>query len=162
MTVPLVILAVLSVIGGGLGIPGLLFPQQAPEGLNIKVAVISSVIAILGLAFSYMIYGKRTQTDPLTATLGNFYAVLKNKFYFDIVYGWYVDRIQQTIALFMAGFEKEFIARLCVGGVTNLARSGGKTLRYLQNGLVGFYALVFILGTVLLFLIMSRITCHSP
>ena len=153
MTLPLIFLAILSAIGGFIGIPHFLFPQQAPEELNMRVAVISSVVALLGLGFSYMIYGKRTASDPLAAKLGAFYTVLKNKFYFDIVYGWYVDNIQQNVALFLARFEKEIIVRLCVGGLTNLARSGGKTFRYLQNGLVQFYALIFILGShVLLFL----------
>ncbi len=152
MTLPLVFLAILSAIGGYIGIPHYLFPQEAPDNLNMKVAVISSVVALLGLGFSYMIYGKRTENDPLVTKLGGFYAVLKNKFYFDIVYGWYVDHIQQNVALFLARVEKEIIVRLCVGGLTNLARNGGKTFRYLQNGLVQFYALVFVLGVILLFL----------
>jgi len=156
MTIPLIFLAILSAIGGFIGIPHYLFPQEAPEELNMRVAVISSVIALLGLGFSYMIYGKRTATDPLATKLGSFYAVLQNKFYFDIVYGWYVDHIQQNVALFLSRFEREIIVRLCVGGLTNLARTGGKTFRYLQNGLVQFYALIFVLGAVFLFLVLIK------
>ena len=70
MTIPLIFLAILSAIGGFIGIPHFLFPQQAPEELNMKVAVISSVVAVLGLAFSYMIYGKRPASDPLATKLG--------------------------------------------------------------------------------------------
>jgi NADH-quinone oxidoreductase subunit L len=154
MTIPLIVLAILSTIGGFIGIPGLLFPQEAPEVLNMKVAVISSVVALLGLGFSYMIYGKRSASDPLVAKLGNFYTVLKNKFYFDAVYGWYVDTVQQNVAIVLSRLEKEIIDRLFVGGLTNLARTGGRTFRYLQNGLVQFYALIFILGAVLLFLVL--------
>ena len=152
MTLPLVFLAILSAIGGYIGIPHLLFPQQAPEELNMKIAIISSVVALIGLGFSFMIYGKRTASDPLVEKLGGFYTVLQNKFYFDAVYGWYVDHVQQNVALFLARFEKEIIVRFCVGGLTNLARTGGKTFRYLQTGLVQFYALIFVLGTILLFL----------
>ena len=58
-------------------------------------------MAILGLIFSYMVYGKRTASDPLAEKAwGEAYSVLQNKFYFDIIYGWYVDHIQQNIALF--------------------------------------------------------------
>ena len=156
MTIPLIFLAILSAIGGFIGIPHFLYPQQAPEGLNMRIAVISSVVALLGLGCSYMIYGKRAQSDPLAAKLGSFYVVLQNKFYFDIIYGWYVDNIQQNVALFLSRFEKEFIVRLCIGGLTNLARSGGRTFRYLQNGLVQSYAMVFVLGAILLFLFMMR------
>jgi NADH-quinone oxidoreductase subunit L len=156
MTLPLSFLAALSIIGGFLGIPQLLFPQQAPEELNMTVAIISSVIALLGLVFAYLVYGKRTDSDPLATKLGGFYRVLQNKFYFDIVYTWYVDTIQQTLAILLAKFEKEFIVRYCVGGLTNLARNSGKTFRYLQNGLVQFYALIFILGAVFLFLTLYK------
>jgi NADH-quinone oxidoreductase subunit L len=156
MTLPLVFLAILSTIGGFIGIPQLLFPQEAPEGLNMRVAIISSIVAILGLVFSYMIYGKRTNSDPLVTKLGSFYTVLQNKFYFDAVYGWYVDNVQQNIALFLAKLEKDIIDRLCIGGLASLARTGGKTFRYLQNGLVQFYALIFILGAVILFLILAK------
>ncbi len=157
MTLPLVFLAILSAIGGFIGIPQLIFPAQASEALNMKVAIISSAIAVLGLVFSYVIYGKRTSNDPLVKMLGGFHAVLRNKFYFDIVYTWYVDTIQQTMAVLLAKFEKEFIVRYCVGGLTNLARNSGKTFRYLQNGLVQFYALIFILGAILLFLFLMRV-----
>ncbi len=155
MTLPLVFLAVLSAIGGFMGIPHLFFPQQAPEALNIKVAVISSIVALLGLFSSYIVYGSRPQADPLATRIVAFYGVLKNKFYFDIAYTWYVDRIQQTMAICLERFEKIFLVRLCLGGVINLAREGGKTFRYLQNGLVQFYALIFILGVIILFLLMG-------
>jgi NADH-quinone oxidoreductase subunit L len=156
MTFPLIFLAVLSAIGGFIGIPHYLFPDQAPEGLNMQVALISSVVAVLGLGFAYMLYGKRAKTDPLVAKLGVFYTVLKNKFYFDTVYTWYVDNIQQSLAVLLAEFEKEVISRMLVGGLTNLARNSGKTFRYLQNGLVQFYALIFVLGAVSLFLILFK------
>jgi len=156
MTLPLIFLAILSAIGGFIGIPQFIFPSEAPEALNMRVAIISSVVAVLGLAFSYVIYGKRTASDPLVTKLGGFYTVLQNKFYFDIVYEWYVNNIQQTIAVVLSRFEKEIIVRLCIGGLTNLARSGGKTFRYLQNGLVQRYALVFIFGAMILFLILVR------
>jgi NADH:ubiquinone oxidoreductase subunit 5 (subunit L)/multisubunit Na+/H+ antiporter MnhA subunit len=114
------------------------------------------MIAVFGLGAAFMLYGKRTQTDPLAAKLGSFYTVLKNKFYFDIVYGWYVDHVQQNIALYLEQLEKFLLDRLCVGGLTNMARDCGKIFRSLQNGLVQFYALTFVLGAVLLFLILGK------
>lgn len=152
MTIPLTVLAMLSAAGGYIGIPHYLSAQEAPEALNMRVAVISSVVALLGLGFSYMIYGKRPPSDPLTTKLGGFYAVLKNKFYFDIVYGWYVDHIQQNVALFLSGLEEKYIVSAFVGGLANAAQSSGRFFRYLQNGLVQFYALSFILGAIIIFL----------
>jgi NADH-quinone oxidoreductase subunit L len=155
MTIPLIVLAILSAIGGFIGIPHYLFPEQAPDELNMKVAVISSVVALLGLGFAYMIYGKRTASDPLATKLGSFYAVLQNKFYFDIVYGWYVDNIQQNVAVILDKFEKRVIVGLLIDGLTDLAMLLGKGLRYLQSGLVQSYALVFVLGTVVVFVVLT-------
>jgi NADH-quinone oxidoreductase subunit L len=151
MTLPLVFLAILSTIGGFIGIPHFLFPDQAPEALNMRVALISSAFAVVGLAVAFALYGKRTASDPLPPKLGVLYNALKEKFYFDAVYGWYVDVVQQGFAHFLEQIEKIFIDQVFVDGLANLARVAGSLLRLLQNGLVQFYALVFILGTVALF-----------
>lgn len=156
MTLPLIFLAILSVVGGFIGIPHFLYPQAEHVQLNMKVALISSLVAVLGLGISYMLYGKRSNRDPLETRLGLFYSVLKNKYYFDIVYGWYVDRVQQSFAVLLSWFERIFIVRCGVHGLTGAAKTSGKIFRYLQTGMVQFYALIFVLGTVVLFLILAK------
>jgi NADH-quinone oxidoreductase subunit L len=89
--------------------------------------------------------------------LGALYPVLKNKYYFDAIYGWYVDRVQQGFAKLLSWFESVFIVRFGVHGLTGAANMSGKAFRYLQTGLVQFYALIFILGTVTLFLFLVKI-----
>jgi len=152
MTIPLIVLAILSAIGGFLNIPHFLFPKEAAEPLNISVALISSAAAVLGLSISYVIYSKRPSADPLEAKLGAFYCVLKDKYYFDIVYGWYVDHLQQGFARLLAWLEETFIVRFGVHGVTAVAKASGDIIRHLQTGVVQFYALVFALGAAVLFL----------
>lgn len=154
MTLPLVFLAVLTVTGGFLGIPHFLYPHEEHIAMNIPVALISSVVALLGLGASYMIYGKRPDRDPLEMKLGFIYPILKNKYYFDNAYGWYVNTVQQGIAKIFAWFEETFLVRFGVHGLTSAAKAGGDTLRRLQTGLIQFYALVFVLGAVGLFFIM--------
>ena len=154
MTIPLIFLAILSVGGGFMGIPHFLYPEAERPHLNMKVAWMSSFAAILGFSISYMMYSKRPSRDPLETKLGPLYPVLKNKYYFDEVYGWYVDYVQQNFAMILSWFEKVFIVRLGVHGITSAAKAGGKALRCLQNGLVQFYALIFVLGAVYLFFIM--------
>ena len=161
MTIPLIFLAVLSVTGGFLGIPHFLYPQAEHPELNISVALISSVVAILGLAVSYAIYSRRPAPhgagparDPLETKLGVLYPLLKNKYYFDVVYGWYVDRVQQGFAKILFWAEEIFIVRFGVHGLTGLAKMSGNVFRRMQTGLVQFYALVFVLGVVYLFFVM--------
>jgi NADH-quinone oxidoreductase subunit L len=153
MTIPLVFLAILSVVGGFIGIPHFIYPEAEHLTLNMRVAIMSSVVAVVGLAASYAIYGKRQATDPLESKLGPIYLLLKNKYYFDDLYGWYVDRVQQGFAALLSWIEKTFIVRFGVHGVTDLAKAGGNVLRQLQSGLVQFYALVLVLGIVYLFII---------
>jgi len=155
MTFPLIFLAILSVIGGFIGIPHYLFPDETPEQLNMKVAIISSIVAVAGLAAAYALYGKRSATDPLIAKLGNFYGALRAKFYFDEVYAWYVDHVQQTFAIYLENFEKLVIVGLFVDGMRDLALIAGRGLRKLQTGLVQTYALGFILGAIILFVTMT-------
>ena len=154
MTFPLIFLAVLSVGGGFIGIPHFLFPEAAHPELNIAVAVISSVAAILGLTASYLIYSQHPSRDPLETKLGFIYPILKNKYYFDAVYGWYVDHVQQRVAMIFVRFENVIIVRYGVHGLTDIARSSGNMMRSLQTGLVQFYALVYVLGVVYLFFLM--------
>ncbi len=154
MTLPLIFLAILSVAGGFIGIPNFLYPEGEHPHLNMQVAIISSCLALLGLGVSYALYGKRPIRDPLETRLGFFYTILKNKYYFDTFYTWYVDRVQQNFALLLSWFEKVFIVGFGVHGVTSTAKAAGNMLRRLQTGLVQFYALVFVLGVVYLFFMM--------
>ena len=157
MTLPLVFLAVLSVIGGFIGIPHFLYPSMEHPQLNMKVAVMSSIVALLGLSISYAIYGKRPAMDPLEKKLGFIYPILKNKYYFDALYGWYVNTVQQGAARMMLLFEEIFIVRSGVHGLTGVAKASGNVLRYLQTGLVQFYALFFVCGVIFLYFIMVNL-----
>jgi NADH-quinone oxidoreductase subunit L len=108
MTIPLVVLAVFSVGAGWVGIPkkfpllGSLipdwfenfingaFPGNVPVILNsssIPLAI-SLVVALGGLYIGWLVYRHlpKDGTDPLQNTLGVFYRLLKNKFYFDELY----------------------------------------------------------------------------
>ncbi len=154
MTIPLIFLAILSVIGGFIGIPHFLYPEAHHPELNMTVAVTSSIVAVLGLTVSFLMYGNRPSRDPLETKLGALYPVLKNKYYFDTVYGWYVDTIQQGFARILHWFEEIFIVRSGVHGLTTIARAAGQILRQLQTGLVQFYALFFVIGAACLFFIM--------
>ena len=156
MTMPLIFLAILSVVGGFLGIPHFLYPEQMGTVVQLSpfVALTSSVFAVLGLVISYRIYGGRPSSDPVETKIGFLYSLLKNKYYFDIVYGWYVDYVQHPFAKILFLLEQVLIVRLGVHGLTGLAKATGNALRYLQTGLVQFYALVFALGVVYLFFIM--------
>jgi NADH-quinone oxidoreductase subunit L len=149
MTGPLIFLAILSLTGGFLGIPRFLHATEHAE-FNLNVAMFSTFVAIAGLWGSYLVYGKRPSHDPMEKKLGPVYLLLKNKYFFDSLYRWYVDQVQQRVAGLFYLFEKYLIVRLGIHGITWTAKSSGRILRYLQTGAVQVYALIFVLGVTYL------------
>jgi len=104
MTVPLMVLAFLSVVGGALNLPfegfhnlGHWLEHTLHEveslPLNLGVAGISTILALAAIAVSWYIYGRNPlragETDPLKRRLGSIFTVLENK--------WYVDELYQAI-----------------------------------------------------------------
>jgi NADH-quinone oxidoreductase subunit L len=106
ITVPLMILAGLSVLGGALNLPfegfhnlGHWLEHTIGEieslGLDLQVAGISTVLALVAILFSWLIYGrnplKTGQIDPLKKPLGALFTGMENK--------WFVDEIYQAIII---------------------------------------------------------------
>ena len=103
ITVPLMILAFLSIFGGALNLPGihtltawLEHTIEVHAGEFVwSVAIISTVLALLAIYFSWLIYGRNPlgagQIDPLKKTLNGFFTGAENK--------WYMDEIYQAIII---------------------------------------------------------------
>jgi len=106
MTVPLMVLAALSLLGGALNLPfegfhnlgnwlGHTLGEVEGLPLNLQVAGISTILALLAILFSWLIYGrnplKTGQIDPLKRPLGFIFTGMENK--------WFVDEIYQAILL---------------------------------------------------------------
>jgi NADH-quinone oxidoreductase subunit L len=104
MTVPLMILASLSIMGGALNLPfegfhnlGHWLEHTLHEvealSLDFVVAGISTILAVAAIYVSWLIYGrsplKTGETDPLKRRLGPVFTALENK--------WYVDELYQAI-----------------------------------------------------------------
>lgn len=157
MTLPLIILAFFAIFGGFMNIPHLTYPQLEAEPLNWTVAGISTLAGILGLSLAAVIYLRRPKVDPLTQSLGPLYPLLKNKYYFDEVYAFYINQIQQPFAMILQRLERTIIVRLGVHGLTALSNGIGFVLRQCHNGIVQWYAAVYILGTLILLLIFLKI-----
>jgi NADH-quinone oxidoreductase subunit L len=111
MTVPLIALAVLSVIGGWVGIPALLgrpvgipnllehfldpvfapvvhvTPAEHAHALEFGLMVLSVALALLGIWVAYVLYLKRTEIPGrLAQRFSTVYRVVYNKYYVDEAY----------------------------------------------------------------------------
>ena len=122
ITVPLMILAALSLLGGALNLPfegfhnlGHWLEHTIGEiealGLDIQVAGISTVLALLAILFSWLIYGrnplKASQPDPLKKSLGFIFTGMENK--------WSVDEIYQAIIINPFAKISQFLADVIDG-----------------------------------------------
>jgi NAD(P)H-quinone oxidoreductase subunit 5 len=164
MTLPLVVLAVPSVLIGLLGTPwhsrfaALLAPQEAAEMAEhfswaefLPLAGVSVAISVVGITVAVLAYALK-RIDLATAVAGRFPAIdrfLANK--------WYLDAINDK--LFVQGSRK--LARQVlevdskvVDGVVNLTGlvtlGSGEGLKYFETGRVQFYALIVFGGVIAL------------
>ncbi len=121
MTTPLIILAILSVIGGAMNLPfgRLHFLAEwlehsianvhipAPgEGFDLQVAATSTLLALIAIALSWVIYGRAPLTrvedrDPLART-GPLFTFLNRRWYWDDLYNWLFVGGYVRLARFLA------------------------------------------------------------
>jgi len=166
MTIPLIILAVLSAVGGAMGVPEILGGHHwlghhlssiigTEQALHLSHTTewilmgTSVTIAVLALLIAISKYSKQADGEPQTA-LGKF---LYNKWLVDELYE---KAIVQPLNRF-AGFLKEVVEKNVIDGVVNgtgkIVQYGARQTRLLQSGQVGYYILFMVLSIVLLFLI---------
>jgi NADH-quinone oxidoreductase subunit L len=177
MTVPLAILAVLSVAGGWIGIPAVLggsnlfehwlapvfHPVAAagahgaeaaahhPAALEIGLMAVSVAIALCGIGLAYFLYRVRTgKPAEIAKAWPTLYDVVYHKYYIDEFYEWAVIRriVNASTGLWQM-FDALFIDGI-VNGAADLVRTAGDRVRRLQGGVVGGYAFSLLAGAVLL------------
>ncbi len=157
MTLPLVFLAILSVIGGWhSAVPHFLDPATEIEHSNLGYVLL--LVPLAGFAFAAKIYWKAEPSDaPVKAALGKVWTWVENKYYFDELYLWIVKYVQGTIAATCELFDRWILQRLGIGGLASTTSIAGKTLRLLQTGNIQSYAFFFGLGvTVIIYYVVVR------
>lgn len=177
MLVPMVILAILAVIGGYVGVPAALgghnhfqhflapvfgaastpgHGEAAAEGAatglsEIMATVISIAMAFLGLFFAWLLYyKKRDLPERIAAGLGWLYNTVRDKFY--------VDEIYQAVIVtpLVKGSELVLWRGVDVAGIdataddsAETARSLSDKFRHMQSGNIRSYAAWVAVGAAL-------------
>lgn len=144
MYVPLVILAIFSIVAGYSPIAGKFAPAYHSAEFHFGIVTIVSLIAVvIGVLSSFVLYRGKA-VEPLNIPL------LRNKFYFDEIYDRGIVRyFQDVFAAIIAFFDEFIINGLLVGGFTRLAESSGNVFRKVQSGNLQGYAFVFGIGVIL-------------
>ena len=164
MTIPLVILAILAIIGGWVGIPEIfvhggdmignflspVIPQHGEHAVSHNTEyMLMGVSTLLILATIYFAWIKFRNYQRTEAT--GFGKLLEDK--------WRVDELYDAIIVNplnrLGGFLKNVIENSVVDGLVNgvgrVVNYGSRQMRLLQSGQVGSYILLMVISMLLVF-----------
>lgn len=153
MTFPLIVLALMSVIGGF--IPFSEFVTADKTGfeahLNYPLAAIAIGVGLLGIALAWVFYKKENKlADKMVTFFGLFYKWTNDKFYFDEIYLFITKKILfDRVSAPIAKFDKKYVDGTMVG-IGNKTVWTSEKIKGLQSGKVQDYAFAFIVGGVVL------------
>jgi NADH-quinone oxidoreductase subunit L len=172
ITIPLIILAILSVVGGLVGIPEIFMHgghrleaflepiftdsnkletahplSHTTEYLLMAISVGGALMALL---YAWNKFSKYQKTDVEATGIGK---VLENKWYVDELYNSIIVKPMQSVAAFFNNVvEKKGIDGF-VNGVGKAVNYGSRQVRLLQSGHVGTYVLLMVVGILILFIV---------
>jgi NADH-quinone oxidoreductase subunit L len=175
MTLPLMVLAILSIIGGWVGIPAALgghdeigkflepvFSNGVPakeavsHSTEIGLAGVSVLVALTGLIIAYVLYYKKPGTAASYAQrFPALYRLVENKFYIDEIY-------QTVLVAPLLMLSRLVLGTLFDGAVVNgsgyvagaSARGLGSLVRRVQSGNIRSYAGWLALGAAAVIAVM--------
>jgi NADH-quinone oxidoreductase subunit L len=166
MSLPLVALAVLTVVGGfvtfdavgkALGFPGgigeFVFVGGEPEAfvVNGGVMALSIVLAVAGVIGGLYIWGGKAL--PARRIAGAFpwaYRTLRNKYYMDDIYQALINGVVLTVSAVVAWFDRRVVNDTGVNGTGAVPRITGYVLKFHETGKLPNYALGIAVGVIVL------------
>ncbi len=180
MTVPLMILGVLSLAGGWMGWPhawwghngfeeflapvfhasaGLIPPPPAGEFLELERLFSFGAVAVggVGIVLAYLLYVRRPElAQRAAAAAGALYRLVLNKYYMDEIYGATIVRpvVAGSTHLLWRAMDVGVIDA-AVNGLARGARSAGDSLRRVQSGNIRSYAGWVVIGALAVISFMS-------
>jgi len=169
MTIPLIVLAVLSAVGGFIGIPEVLgghhwlsqwlspvimhHPEAGDHSTEFMLMGITIVGVLISIGIAYSRYVKQNHV-PVAAEAKRpvLASISYNKFYIDELYDAIIRKPLDALSTF---FYKTVDTKIVDGIVNGLGlgtSEASKGLRLLQSGNVGFYIFMMVVGIISLLL----------
>jgi NADH-quinone oxidoreductase subunit L len=176
ITLPLIILAILSVIGGWIGIPEIFMhggdrleaflepvfsksnlltaslrqKQELSHSTEYALMAVSVIGALIALVYAWNRFSKYEKSTTEETGIGK---IIANKWYVDEFYNAVIIKPMQSIGgFFNSVIEKKAIDGF-VNGVGKAVNYGSRQIRLLQTGQVSAYMLMMVVATLILFII---------
>jgi len=170
MTIPLIVLAVLSIVGGFIGIPEVLgghhwlehflapvfepsakwLPDAHLSSSTEMTLMIASVAgAVLALIYAYVRYVKNNHVPAADGEERPGLASLSyHKFYVDEIYDFLIRKPLDGLSVFFYKVIDLLAIDGLVNGLGKISVRSSKGLRLLQAGNVGFYIFMMVIGII--------------
>ena len=169
MTVPMIILAILSVIGGYVGVPKILgganhfhhflepaiapLPEMVHHAHHVSLAkewalmILSVIAALTGIVVAYIFYLKNREIPvKLAERFPTLYRLLYNKWYVDEIYMAIIVNPLKRLANFLWKDTDVAVIDGSVNGVAGFVKSFGSVLREWETGQLQHYILTMLIG----------------
>jgi NADH-quinone oxidoreductase subunit L len=171
MTIPLVVLAILAVVGGFIGIPEVFmkdghwlehflspifagsYKHMTPPVANNNTAYLLMGVSVSVAAIAMAVAVTRFRKRPDLQEATGFGKVLANKWYADEFYDAIVVKPLNALSKFLDNAVEKSGIDWLVNGVGRGVQYGSRQLRLLQSGQVGNYVLLMIAGMLILFVL---------
>ena len=165
MTLPLIILAILSVVGGFIGVPEVLggnhwlasylspvvksASHHLEHSTEFELMGITTVLVLISITFAWVKF-KNYKVSGESKGLGK---ILENKWHVDELYQMTIVNPLISISAFFNNIIEIKLIDGAVNGVGKLVTYSSRQLRWLQSGQVGAYVLLMVIGMLILFFI---------
>ncbi len=176
ITIPLMVLALLAVVGGWIGIPEIfmhgghrleafLEPVFAGSNEYVKahapvkelshtteyaLMAVSVIGAFMALLYAWNKFSKYEKTGVEEKGIGK---ILANKWYVDEIYDAVIVKPLHSLASFFNNVMEKKAIDGFVDGVGKAVNYGSRQVRLLQSGHVGSYVLLMVIGILILFIV---------
>ena len=161
ITFPLIVLGILSLVGGLISLPGNSWLNHYLESIFINVGreehifgsieyilmTVAVIGGLIGIVLAYSKYIKQSNVPVADDQITGFSKILYNKFYVDEFYTAIIVTPLNRLSLFFKNTVEVALAQTITGlaNITNLIGVAGQRV---QSGSVGLYLFSFVIGVV--------------
>jgi NADH-quinone oxidoreductase subunit L len=128
--------------------------ELIPEahGSDHTIILLTSLAVLLIGAGTAFVFYQPAAADALEQKAPGLFRLLASKLWFDELYTWYIDKVQQRFAMLLNFLEQILLAGVIIRGFAGLVGLFGLGARALHVGRLNVYVYWFLAGIVLLWL----------